>query len=71
MALTATPGFKQCCVVLSYDGASAFNSINRHRFLSALAESIPSVAPYVSTQYALEYPKLLFALHGGCLEVIE
>ena len=44
MALTATLRFKESCTILSYDGANAFNSLYRHRFLSALvAEIVPSV----------------------------
>ena len=45
MALTATLGFEEGCTILSYDGANAFNSIYRHRFLPALAEIVPSVVP--------------------------
>ena len=71
MAFTATPGFKEGCTILSYDGANAFNSIYHHRFLPALAEVVPSVVPYVSNLYAREPPKLLFALDGGGLEVVE
>ena len=69
MAFTATLGFKEGCTILSYDGANAFNSIYRHRFLPALAEIVPSVVPYASNLYAREPPKLLFALDGG-LEVV-
>ena len=65
MALTATLGFEEGCIILSYDGANAFNSIYRHRFLPALAEIVPSVVPYASNLYAREPPKLLFALDGG------
>ena len=43
----------------------------RHRFLPALAEIVPSVVPYASNLYAREPPKLLFALDGGGLEVVE
>ena len=71
MALTATLGFEEGCIILSYDGANAFNSIYRHRFLPALAEIGPSVAPYASNLYAREPPKLLFALDGRGLEVVE
>ena len=71
MAFTATLGFEEGCTILSYDGASAFNSIYRHRFLPALAEIVPSVVPYASNLYAREPPKLLFALDGGGLEVVE
>ena len=71
MALTATLGFEEGCTILSYDGANAFNSIHRHRFLPALAEIVPSVVPYASKLYAREPPKLLFALDGGGLEVVE
>ncbi|CAN0398019.1 unnamed protein product, partial [Ascophyllum nodosum] len=39
MALTATLGFEEGCTILSYDGANAFNSIYRHRFLPALWKS--------------------------------
>ena len=65
MALTATLGFKKGCTILSYDGASAFNSIYCHRFLPALAEFVPSVVPHASNLYAREPPKLPFALDGG------
>ena len=73
MALTATLDFEEGCTILSYDGANAFNSIYRHRFLPALAEIVPSVVPYASNLYAREPPKLLFALliDGGGLEVVE
>ena len=71
MALTATPGFEESCTILSYDGANAFDSIYRHRFLLALAEIVPSVVPYSSNLYAREPPKLLFALDDGGLEVVE
>ena len=72
MALTATLGFEEGCTVFSYDGANAFNSIYRHRFLPALMEVTPLVVPYASNVYAREPPKLLFALlDGGGLEVVE
>ena len=71
MAFTATLGFEEGCTILSYDGANAFNSIYRHRFLPALAEIVPSVVLYASNLYAREPPKLLFALDGGGLEVVE
>ena len=35
MALTARLSFEEGCTILSYDGANAFNSIYRHRFLRA------------------------------------
>ena len=41
MAFTASLGFEEGCIILSYDGANAFNSIYRHRFLPALAEIVP------------------------------
>ena len=71
MALTATLGFEEGCTILSNDGANTFNSIYRHRFLPTLAENDPSVFPYASNLYAREPPKLLFALDGGVLEVVE
>ena len=71
MAFTATLDFEEGCTILSYDGVNAFNSIYRHRFLPALAEIVPSVVPYASNLYAREPPKLLFALNGGGLEVVE
>ena len=40
MAPIATLGFEVGCTILSYDGANAFNSIYRHRFLPALAEIV-------------------------------
>ena len=45
MALTAILGFKEGCTILSYDGANAFNSMYRNRFLPTLAEIVPSVVP--------------------------
>ena len=69
MAFTATLGFKEGCTIFSYDGSNAFNSI--YRFLPTLAEIVPSVVPYASNLYAREPPKLLFALDGGGLEVVE
>ena len=45
MAFTATPGFKAGCTIHSYDGANAFNSKYHHRFLPALAKTVPSVVP--------------------------
>ena len=71
MRLTATLGFEEGCTILSYDEAKAFNSICRHRFLPALAEIVPSVVSYASNLHAREPPKLLFALDGGGLEVVE
>ena len=71
MVLTATLGFEEGCTILSYDGANAFNSIYRHRFLPALAEIVPSVVPYASNLYAREPPKLLFSLDGGDSGVVE
>ena len=72
MTLTETLGFEEGCIILSYDGANAPNSIiYRHRFLPALAEIVPSVIPYASYLYAQEPPKLFFPLDGGGLEGIE
>ena len=71
MAFTATLGFEEGCTILSYDGANALNSIYRNKFLPALAEIVPSVVPYAQNVYAREPPKLLFALDGGGLEVVE
>ena len=71
MALRATLGFEEGYTILSYDGANAFNSIYRHRFLPALAEIVPSMVPYAANLYAREPPKLLFALEGGGIEVVE
>ena len=71
MAFTATLRFEESCTILSYDGANTFNSIYRHRFLPTLAEVVPSGVPYASNLYAWEPPKLLFALDGGGLEVVE
>ena len=61
MALSATRGFEEGCTILLYDGANAFNSINRHRFLPALEEIVFSLV-----LYPREPPKLLFVLNGGC-----
>ena len=71
MALTATLGFEAGCTILSYYEANALNSLYCYRFLPALAETIPSVVPYASNLYAREPAKLLFALDGGGLEVVE
>ena len=72
MVFTATLGFEEGCTILSYDGANAFDSIYRHRFLPALVEIVPSEIPYASNLYAQEqHPKLLVALDGGGLEVVE
>ena len=68
MALSATLGFEEGCTILSYDGANAFNSMYRHRFLPALAKIVPSVVPYASNLYAREPPKLMLAFDGGDLE---
>ena len=70
-AFTATLSFEEGCTILSYDGANAFNSIYRHRFLPALAEIVRSVVPYASNLYVREPPKLLFSIDGGGLEVVE
>ena len=71
MAFTATPCSEEDCTILSYDGANAFNSIYRNRFLPALAGIVPSAVPYASNLYARKPPKLLFALAGGGLKVAE
>ena len=71
MALTATLGFGEGSTISSYDGANAFNGIYCHRFLPALAEMVPSVVLYASNLYAQEPQKLLFALDGEGLEVVE
>ena len=71
MAFTARLSFEEGCTILSYDGANAFNSIYRHRFLPVLTEIVPSGIPYASNLYAREPLKLLFALDGGGLEVVE
>ena len=71
MALIATLGFEEGCTIRSYDGANAFSSIYRHRFLPALAEIVSSVVPHAANLYAREPPKLLFALEGRGVEVIE
>ena len=67
----SSTGFDEGCTILPYDGANAFNSIYRHRFLSTLAEIVPSVVSYASNLYAREPPKLLVALDGGGSEVVE
>ena len=71
MAFTATLGFEEGCTILSYDGANTYNSIYHHMFRLALAEIVLSVVPYASNLYAREPSKLLFALDGGGLEVVE
>ena len=59
MALTAILGFKEGCTILSYDGANAFNSMYRNRFLPTLAEIVPSVVPYALDLYARDPPNLV------------
>ena len=71
MALTATLAFEESCIIISYDGENAFISVYHHKFQSALAEIVPSVVSYALNLYAREPPKLLFALDGGGLEVVE
>ena len=71
MALRATMGLEERCTILLYDGSSAFNSIYRHRFLPALAKIVFSVVIYASNLYAREPSKLLVALDGEGLEVVE
>ena len=71
MVLTAALSVEESCTFLSYDGAKVFNSIYRHKFLPAVAEIVPSGSPYASDLHACEPPKLLFALDGGGLEVVE
>ena len=71
MTPTAILGCEEGCTILSYDEANAFNNIYRHRFLPALAEIVPSMVAYASNLYEREPPKLLFALAGGGLEVVE
>ena len=61
MMLSATWGFEEGCTILLYDGANAFNSINRLRFLPALEEIVLSLVPYPR-----EPPKFLFVLDGEC-----
>ena len=70
MALIATLGFEGNCIILSYDGANALNSMYHHRFLSTLAEIVPSVVLYASNLYSRDRPKQLVALDGGGLEVV-
>ena len=71
MALIVPLSFEEGCTILSYDRGNAFNSIYRDRFLPALTEIVPTVIPYAPNLYAREPPKLLFALDGGGLEVVE
>ena len=71
MALAATLGFEEGCTILANDGANAFNSIYYHRFLPAVAEIVPSMAPYVANLYGREPSKALFALDEGVLEGFE
>ena len=71
MALTVPLGFEEGCTILSYGRVNAFNSICRDRFLPALTEIVPTLVPYALNLYAREPPKLLFALDGGGLEVVE
>lgn len=71
MALIGTLGFEEGCTTLSYDGANALNNIYRRRPLTAIAEIIPSLVSYAANVYFREPPKLLFALKGGGLEIIE
>ena len=71
MALTATLGFQEDSTILSYDGANAFNSMYRHRFLPALADVVPTVVPYAANLYARETLKLLFPMDRGGVDVVE
>ena len=71
MALTAPLGFKEGCTILSYDRVKTFNSICCDRVLPTLTEIVPTLVPYAPHLYAREPPKLLFALDGGGLEVVE
>ena len=59
MVLTAILGFKEGCTILSYDGADAFNSMYRNRFLATLAKIVPSVVPYALDLYARDPPNLV------------
>ena len=59
MALIATLGFEERCIILSYDEANAFNNIQHHRFLPALAEIVLSMVAYASHLYAWESPNSL------------
>ena len=73
-ALTAALGFEEGCIILSYDGANAFNSIyippqvpasainSGNRFLSG---------PLRIKPIRTEPSKFLFVLDGGGLEVVE
>ena len=70
MALTATLGFQEGCTILSFDSANAFNTMNRPRFLPALADVVPTVVSYAANLYAREPPKFMFPLDGGGAEVV-
>lgn len=48
MAPKATMGFEWSCIILSYDGGNAPNSIHHHRTMSALVKTIVSVEPYAT-----------------------
>ena len=69
VALKATLGFEEGCTIVSYDGANAFDNIYHHRFLSALAEIVPSVVPYASKLVRTGTPKTPVCIRGrtfGC-----
>ena len=55
-------GLEEGRTTLSFNGADAFNVIYRQRFLPALAEIVPSAAPFAANLYALEPPKFLFCI---------
>ena len=71
MIRMAGPDCAVMCNLINTHKHTHTHSLYRHRFLPALAEIVPSVVPYASNLYAREPPKLLFALDGGGLEVVE
>ena len=52
MTLIATLALEEGCTIRLNDGANAFNSVYRHRFLTALEEIVPSLVPYEANLYA-------------------
>lgn len=61
MALLAKLGSEERCLF--------FNSVYRHSFLPAIAETTLSVVPYVMNLYSRESPNLRFALNGEEVEI--
>lgn len=70
MVLAATLEFQEGSTIFSFDGASAFNNIERHRIPPAQAEVIPVATNYATNVYARDPTKALFVVGGHTNEVI-